>query len=456
MRSFSLMFRRAAILAAAAFLPNIILLAAAEYYSLIRPVVNLDYLLTMSVFVLGWWHLGVLLVSVAFLADIFALIGQVFPFFRLEEVVYLSKFFLLAPLYYKVVAAGVFCSAVVLLALHFYMAPKISRRGFFLTMVLFGSCYFSASQLSDGRSTYRKPEKFFAASQFDYLISSRQVGFASNVRTGKSDFSNYVGVRAITQWSDRDDETLGDQLLFVIVESWGVPHKPEIQEDILRPLRALRGLSYDSGIFQFSGATVEGELRELCGLRPSGYDVRLIPDEISRDCLPRKLSSLGYSTAAMHGASSTMYDRGVWYPKIGFDEVTFFEDRSWPRRCFSFPGACDVDMVDDVEDFFVENDKGFFYWLTLNSHSPYDARDISVDRFDCEKHQITSAEACRNLKLNAQFFDSLAKLLSQDGMQDVDVVVVGDHEPRLFDREEFEDHFESRVVPWIMLQSGKS
>src|SRR5690606_13493838 len=117
------------------------------------------------------------------------------------------------------------------------------------------------------------------------------------------------------------------------------------------------------------------ELRELCMLQTNSYDLADLKQGFE-PCLANRLKARGYSAVAMHGATGMMYDRRHWYPRAGFQEAIFFEDNIWPRRCFSFPGACDLDMLTEIEGFFAGPGSKFFYWLTLNSHAPYDRRDI--------------------------------------------------------------------------------
>lgn len=151
-----------------------------------------------------------------------------------------------------------------------------------------------------------------------------------------------------------------------------------------------------------------------------------------------------------------MYDRKYWYPRAGLDERIFFETKVWPRRCYSFPGACDLDLMQEIPAFFSKSGKRFFYWLTLNSHSLYDKRDIKNDIFDCESFKINKeSESCRNLKLQAQFFAGLAEILKAKEMQGVKVMIVGDHTPIIFNAQEKSANFVLNRVPWISFNTQK-
>src|SRR5690606_27455490 len=173
---------------------------------------------------------------------------------------------------------------------------------------------------------------------------------------------------------------------------------------------------WEQGEIDFNGITIEAEIRELCQADLEHFNFDDYKAELS-NCLPNTLKKAGYKTASFHGAAGPMYDRFKWYPWIGFDETVFFESQRWPRRCYSFPGACDYDMVELIADSFSSDRKAFSYWLTLNSHHSYDLRDLREDGFSCESVGIDSyTEVCRNLKLQYQFFQALSDLVSMPQM----------------------------------------
>ena len=94
------------------------------------------------------------------------------------------------------------------------------------------------------------------------------------------------------------------------------------------------------------------------------------------------------------------------------------------------------------------NDKIFLYWLTLNTHAIYDKRDLVLDKFDCHKFKIEEDTAsCRNLKLQAQFFDTLSNILKSPALKGTRVIVVGDHQPPIIKNEI--SVFEDSKIPII-------
>ncbi|MGL5632202.1 MAG: sulfatase-like hydrolase/transferase, partial [Azovibrio sp.] len=222
-----------------------------------------------------------------------------------------------------------------------------------------------------------------------------------------------------------------------------------IQKKLLAPLENIQTDFFQKGTEPSPGVTLDGELRELCKLRTNSYNLSDVVNGFE-ECLPNRLKNQGYSTAAMHGASKLMYDRHHWYPRVGFQKTIFFEDKLFKTRCYSFPGACDLDLMEEVPLFFAQSGNRFFYWLTLNTHANYDPRDIRFNVFDCESFQIPSdTESCRNLKLQAQFFNGLAKMLQSKSMEGVEVIIVGDHVPVIMDLNEKKKYFSEDQVPWI-------
>ncbi|MGN6983273.1 LTA synthase family protein, partial [Neisseria sp. P0009.S007] len=57
-----------------------------------------------------------------------------------------------------------------------------------------------------------------------------------------------------------------DKILMIVAESWGQPDKQALQDAVLAKLSEQkdRFSVWEGGSFNFIGATVEGEMRELC------------------------------------------------------------------------------------------------------------------------------------------------------------------------------------------------
>jgi hypothetical protein len=435
-------------------LSNIIVIALAEYFGVHRPPINIDYLLAIVLLAFGFVPLSILLLTLFVIADILVVLGQVFVFIRPQDIVSLISYLPYTSASYKIMML-VLLTGVVLLVLLVTVLGKGSNRVFVL--VLFNLCaFFLAYQqyTYNDNSTFSRVDKgLLISSQTNFLINQRLSLFAANVYEDVKPLKDFTGQRAVVSadWIG-DSGQQSDQRLLIINESWGKPVNEAIEKYLISLLQANHAIS-SKGEIRFNGATVSAELKELCSLLPDSFNFTGEQAELQQ-CLPQKLKREGYTTRAIHGAVSHMYDRRNWYPQAGFQQTIFQEELIGARQCYSFPGACDVDTLGSVEAFFAENQKGFLYWLTLNTHARYDERDIIQDYFDCRRYGVDNDEICRYFKLQAQFFAALGQSIVAGHLDGVDILMVGDHEPRLTDQSLLDEYFISGKVPWIRLQPG--
>lgn len=163
---------------------------------------------------------------------------------------------------------------------------------------------------------------------------------------------------------------LPDQMVLVVVESWA---------DTAAGLQALEGLAksafgsrlqqVESGWRDWRGATLNGELRELCGLQvplTHAADIRV------SDCLPRKLAAQGYTSIAGHGYQGLFYMRSVLYPRLGFAKSTFLEQArtALPACPGAFTGLCDGALFGHLMAQATAAPRRFVYFMSLQSHEP--------------------------------------------------------------------------------------
>lgn len=233
------------------------------------------------------------------------------------------------------------------------------------------------------------------------------------------------------------EKITSQRVLLVIAESWGLTKDPASINQQIQPIRRsthVRDVSFFD--IEAVGTTAAGELRELCGRVPTRLNFRGMTKAAVGVCLPAQLAELGYKTVSLHAAFGTMYQRVQWYPILGFGESLFREDLPFSgAQCYSFPGYCDRDMFDLVRRK-MQKGKVFFYWLTLNSHVPYDRRDVANFRPNlCHAAfgSNSSEQLCNYQNLHAQFFEGLASLVEDPSMKGVEVLVVGDHPPIFYD-----------------------
>lgn len=430
-------------------LPNLFFVIASLCFALGRPWVNLDYIFFSILFSLNLRIAAFLFLLLAVAVDAFNLIGQVYPFIRVNDLLYLSRFVLFSSGKSQVYI-GLSIASLLFLFLFFLRVSKkiVLLHSLVLFNIAVGFYLFEVYGEGGERDRYwRVTDRPFVSSQVVNFHNYRSRGFVEAFTLTGEPFTE-IGFRGATARWEKDLNNLPDKVLLVVNESWGVSANEEIHAAVMGPI-IKKGSRYEVQVLNdmsFIGATVAAEFRELCGLRPNHFNIAPVIFGFD-NCLPKRLSQRGYSTYALHGAVGTMYDRHLWYPRVGFQHATFFENRTWPKRCHSFPGACDEDVAKEVKRSLEGGGKKFVYWLTLNSHNFYDARDIKIDVFSCEELGVRQGtETCRNLKLQAQFFYVLSRILDDPELSGLEVIVVGDHAPPIFNSDEKEEYFKDGSI----------
>lgn len=420
-------------------IPNIAMSLLAYWTHTERLLINIDYFIPLLF--LAWRQR--ILFSIAFITislfDFLVIFSQLFPFIRISDLFYLSKFAFISSRSYQLYTAVL----ILLIALqNYFFLKKYNPRYNKSLLILFNIIIFYYAfninffDKSDGK--FWQPDKEqLIASQLVNNIDYRSKGFVETYAMEGDAFQS-VNVNSATADLLGEISSL-NKVLLIVNESWGVPANGKIQEDILSPLfNNTVAIQIKRSTLDFEGFTIAGELRELCNKAPIHFNLKNQTTGFE-DCLPEKYSELGYNTVAVHGALGLMYDRQYWYPRAGFQQMLFRDQGlNLPNsRCYSFPGNCDSDIAEKVIEQFDNNDKLFLYWLTLNTHSIYDMRDLKTDLFDCAKYNIEiNTATCRNLKLQKQFFYTLSDMLEQPSLSGTQVIVVGDHEPPIILGEE--------------------
>lgn len=475
-------------------LPNVVFLCGAYLTGIARPLINVDYALVCLLWVLPYrltkWASILAFVLVA-LIDVMMMAMQLFPFLDIAAAISLAPFLINAPARY-VVLAGIVLAYLVLMPI---MMTKLSNRWFVkkwsflsvLTWVVVGGAAYH--QLKEYKYVSHIQAERFAQSDFFYIHSQykryRWVAdseFAEHfgkvpqmVPVDIAYISHHFGVnklgivepvsRPIVTAENSDRVTgdkgvdigdvprhLSDKMFLIVAESWGVARDSKAQKDILAGIyrHSDKFEFVDTGYFGFSGATVEGELRELCQLDvEGGYGFKKLDSTPFENCLPHRLKTQGYKTVGMHTGFSGIYERTYLYANMGFQKTIFAEQYNNRKRCLPFNGICDSEVFDVVEQEFASNDKLFFYWLTLTSHSPFAEKDMVNPRFDCAKYDIPQGDICNNFRLGAQFFDGLGELVAKPEMKGVEVIVVGDHMPPVMTRHPIHPYLQWNDVAWI-------
>lgn len=427
-------------------LTNVFLYAIGFQLGLERPVVNIDYLLVYLVFLTVTYHKVLKWLAIAGMValsavDILLLVNQIFPFVQLGDLFYLSTFVFTGPLAYQkwlLIAVFYLVFIYIITSTFFFVKHKpVSTKE--LKIYLLCSVIITLFDIDIIKSQTlffitHYSEDYHKIRSNNELLSPNKYGSVSN-----SIFENI------------QTNANGDKILLIVNESLGKATDPKIQAALLAPLyQHQRHYSYiEDGAFSFVGPTVSGEIRELCQKNATVMDISRVEDKEFTNCLPALLREQGYDTYSVHGAAGSLYDRLRWYPLIGFNQVLFKEDFAAARDCKSFSGKCDYDLFDPIADIFASNKKTFLYWLTLNTHSPYDDY-LFVDGFDCKTFSLKEkSEACLNFKQQYQFFYRLSEYVQDDRMKGVEVYVVGDHAPPIMSLKDNYSAYEDFDVSWV-------
>jgi len=257
----------------------------------------------------------------------------------------------------------------------------------------------------------------------------------------------------------RRSATGSRHVVLIMVEAMGQPVDLAMRRRLLdiwaRPdVRA--AYTVESGETPFYGSTTNGEMRELCGRWGDYSEVMRKRDA---RCLPAMFAAKGYRTQAWHSFSGAYFDRAEWYPRIGFQSMTFGPDliKRGAGRCPGvFAGACDRDVPRQMAAALkAASEPTFLYWLTVNTHLPIPAdarlRTERCDRFDAALYDAAPM-TCRLLQSFDQTGGALAREITAADFPDADILIVGDHLPPFLERSN-RNLFKPDRVPWIMLRA---
>ena len=247
-------------------------------------------------------------------------------------------------------------------------------------------------------------------------------------------------------------------LVLVLVESFGQFRDARYQELLLKTFTtSVIAERYDleSGAVPFTGATLSGEFRELCGLWAGVLEH---PDAVllKRNCLSNRLREAGYETTALHGLTGYMFDRVNLYPELGFTHSIFREQLSDQSRFHdcrgAFTGICDSDIAGLIREKLVDTDSTkpqFIYWVTLDSHLPVPRSRLPLPCGEGEA-LIRSADICDWMAVLQNTLAQIAGVATAPDITPTEFVIVGDHAPP-FLLTSLRQQFSGTVVPYIHL-----
>lgn len=250
--------------------------------------------------------------------------------------------------------------------------------------------------------------------------------------------------RAVEDWART--HPAGSTML-VLVESLGVVRDPALRNWLDGQLTGNAGTrEVVRAPVQFAGPTTYGELRTLCLLTGS---YQLLDDKHVGNCLPKRLSGIGWRSVGLHGFTGNMFDRRMWWPAIGFADSLFAEqlaEEKLPQCGAAFRGHCDGAVLETAAARL--KPATLVYVVTLNTHLPLQEAAIP--------DELAPLCAAANVPDSAcQLTAALGHTLHEIGRQmqahpESLFVVVGDHAPP-FRLRSARQAFEANDVPsWIL------
>jgi hypothetical protein len=231
----------------------------------------------------------------------------------------------------------------------------------------------------------------------------------------------------------------------VVVESLGLPVDPHQRAWLSSRMRPKGAQAVDEESVEFSGPTTYGELRTLC-LLVGGYD--RLKSESATTCLPRLAADKGWKTSGYHGFTERMFDRAIWWPTIGVQNMYFLEQlkaAGATQRCgAAFAGICDAELLRRAASSI--SPRSLVYVLTLNTHLPLASTEVSADL--APLCQDAPRSACELLSATGRVLDEVRQVA--DEHPNSLVLVVGDHAPPFKNKAARQAFSPNRVPAWIV------
>lgn len=244
------------------------------------------------------------------------------------------------------------------------------------------------------------------------------------------------------------------QILSVSVESLGLANNKDVRNYIVGSLVYNLGELYEIKEYQhvFFGSTMQGEVRELCGLRLMGDISNEHVKRKLKYCLPEILASKGYDTVAFHGNGPRFYSRLTVYPAMGFRRSWFYDDLKAadagvvPCPGTLFRGACDARVYKKAVSLF-NGRKRFVHVMTLDSHLPL----LGISADGCPGKIADDPVVCGYAHVIEQSLSRLADEIRRAHSRPDVIYLYGDHAPP-FNSSQERKEFSADFVPFYELR----
>jgi len=257
-------------------------------------------------------------------------------------------------------------------------------------------------------------------------------------------------------------DTTGNQML-IVVESWGELKDVKLQKELeswIAKKFENKGYAVSVGTTKTYGSTVAAGLRELTNTK-GDYSFYLNKKSVETPfkSIFDKKKLQGYETFGFHPYTAQMFLRSVWWKNLGIQNIYFKEQYLLENNIKEnlvkgeanyFPSVKDEVFFDYVLNKTKKTPKKFVYFLTVNSHIPYNAigKDHSPTyQFDVSKMDISSQAKNQliHIKNLLEYFSQ--KIESKDWNK---ILIVGDHMPPFLTNQD-RNFYVDEKVPYLLI-----
>jgi hypothetical protein len=438
--------------------PNSLFILLNMMSSTSRGIFNLDYCLVGLIVPFTGRIVAALFYFLLFVIDLFYFFAPTYHFKPLLLMAKYKEIFTFQPFYLSLTGlAIVLMSVVPFVATKPVQEVRQNRHKFNGRLILVIAPFFlltldvlnGSNSLVRFRDNLIIKKNIIGTSLVQFVLDSKKALMNRDIKPSQINSANFAS-------SPLWEPGFNNNIVLVIIESWGISADTELDKLITAPLseKAL-SLRYQirEGKIPFKGATVSAELRELTGtVTNNPYHIGLKP-------LPTVLKNNGYDTFSIHAYLGGFFNRDDWYPHLGFSKSYFKDDLDkilpQKRACGTLLlGSCDDDIPALIRKLLIDpkNKKPkFIYWLTLNSHYPYGEPEGGVS-LNCQAAPLSKQfeDVCNLSATIHKSINEIAKIAVDPALPSTRFILVGDHSPPFVMRSK-QELYNKTHVPYIDL-----
>lgn len=426
--------------------------ALGAVFSLTRPFINLD--LTIALLVMGWsraW--GSLALLLAWFVD--GLVSQSLLFHFNDPAEFLAgvQFLKSVDIGALVTPERLFVTLPFAVVLTVVSSTAARWRSCRRELVMLSAVLFAADIVNGSSAVMGKDSRLVSLNIVGSPIVSaslhavRTSGQNVLTRVGPLDGGGGEAVD-IVEWAASHPH---GSIVLVLVESMGLHRSSELRaflrSRLYTPDVAARWALQESDR-SFKGSTTYGELHVLCSLYGP---YRALTSQWGRECVPSRLTRLGWSTVGVHGFTGSMFDRKSWWTLLGLQRLEFLESTPPPARrvCgVGFRGLCDEQVVEKAFSL-ADGPAKFAYVLTLNTHLPLEPEALPAASLTRCRAHLTGDDVCLLMERLGDVLAAVSVRMSAS-RSPLLVVITGDHAPPFANRHAREQFDAARVPTYVL------